>query len=542
MHRAGLAGLARLVSFALVFFTLVAPVGAATEVTSGVLPDGTPYRIDYPDNWNGTLLVSLDYAPNGGTQATNVELHRRGYATSGVTRGVTGWSVGDAIVNHVRVVELFTQKYGAPGYVFVNGNSLGAHTGAAAVQARPDVFDGAVLQCGGIAGAIGLWNSKLDALFVSKTLLAPGDPRYPIIDIPDNFATVTRPDWLAMLQQAQQTSQGKARIALAAVIAQLPTWSVGSKPIPAPGDYAALQVGLYDSLAGGGLPVVGQAMSSRNEINRRSGGNISWNLGVDYAAILASVENSDVVQAMYANAGLSLEEDLERLRTAERIVADPDAIRWARIQTIDYPLEVPVITLNGIGDQISPVAGQQAYESVVGSTNLRQTYTRTAGHCGFNGREVVAAVEVLQLRVATGQWPDTSAAAMNAAAAAVALTGTPRFIELQPDEFARPFSTVRVGARLRAPVIVSHSEALVQLVLTPPPDRRPEFAADKLDPASIRLAGATPVASRLDGDSLIVSFRASSLGVGAGAAVRLAISGAYVYGVPIDEEVVAVVK
>ena len=179
-----------------------------------------------------------------------------------------------------------------PAYVFVNGNSLGAHTGAAAVQARPDVFDGAVLQCGGIAGAIGLWNSKLDALYVAKTLLAPGDPRYPIIDIPDNFATVTRPDWLAMLQQAQQTPQGKARIALAAVIAQLPTWSVGSRPIPAPGNYEALQVGLYDSLAGGGLPVVGQAMSSRNEINRRSGGNISWNLGVDYAAILASVANS----------------------------------------------------------------------------------------------------------------------------------------------------------------------------------------------------------------------------------------------------------
>ena len=64
MHRAGLAALARLVSFALVVIALAAPVGAATEVTSGVLPDGTPYRIDYPDNWNGTLLVSLDYAPN----------------------------------------------------------------------------------------------------------------------------------------------------------------------------------------------------------------------------------------------------------------------------------------------------------------------------------------------------------------------------------------------------------------------------------------------------------------------------------------------
>jgi hypothetical protein len=271
------------------------------------------------------------------------------------------------------VVELFTQKYRTPSYVFVNGSSLGAHTGAAAVQARPDVFDGAVLQCGGLAGAIGLWNSKLDALFVSKTLLAPGDPRYPIIDIPDDFATVTRPAWLAMVQAAQQTPEGKARIALAAVIAQLPSWSVNSKPIPAPGDYDALQAGLYDSLAGNALPVIGQAMSSRNEINRRSGGNISWNLGVDYTAILAGVQNADVVNAMYAKAGLSLEEDLDRLRSAERIIADPDAIRWARIQIIDDPLAVPVITVNGVGDQISPVAAEQAYEAVVGSSNLRQT-------------------------------------------------------------------------------------------------------------------------------------------------------------------------
>src|SRR5262245_5465669 len=106
--------LGRLLAVGLLSFVIASSAEAATQVTSGVLPDGTQYRIDYPDNWNGTLLVSLDYAPGGGTQATNVELLRRGYATSGVTRTVTGWSVGDAIDNHVRVVDLFTQKYGAP--------------------------------------------------------------------------------------------------------------------------------------------------------------------------------------------------------------------------------------------------------------------------------------------------------------------------------------------------------------------------------------------------------------------------------------------
>jgi hypothetical protein len=77
----------RAVSGLFILLAFISSANAVTEVTSGSLPDGTPYRIDYPDNFNGTLLVALDYAPGGGTNATNVELQNRGYATSGVSRG-----------------------------------------------------------------------------------------------------------------------------------------------------------------------------------------------------------------------------------------------------------------------------------------------------------------------------------------------------------------------------------------------------------------------------------------------------------------------
>jgi hypothetical protein len=106
-------------------------------------------------------------------------------------------------------------------------------------------------------------------------------------------------------------------------------------------------------------------------------------------------------------------------------------------------LAVPVITVNGIGDNISPVAGQDAYQRVIDAGGspamLRQTYTNTAGHCGFSAAETVAAIEALHARVMSGRWGETSAEAMNAAAR-VAGGGEARFIAYTPAVFLRPFA------------------------------------------------------------------------------------------------------
>lgn len=202
------------------------------------------------------------------------------------------------------------------------------------------------------------------------------------------------------------------------------------------------------------------------------------------------------------------------------------------------------MTLNGFGDQISPPAGQQAYEAAVGSENLRQPYTMTAGHCGFNGKEVVAAVEVLQDRVRTGSWQDTSPAAMNALAATITgVTGTPRFIEYEPDEFERTFKFIRVSAEPHTPVIALQGNGLVWITLTPEESAPEEFAAEYIDPDSIRLAGAAPVSHKMKSNSLLPSFRANELqGLVQGSSVSLPLTAAYVHGVPIDEEVQVSVK
>lgn len=424
---------------------LGAPAAALAAVTTtGTLADGTAFRIDYPDQFNGTLLVGLDYATSNPNSAQTQALLARGYAMAGTTRAVTGWDVTAAIDNQVAVVEKFKATHGKAARNVVFGSSLGGHTGAAVIQARPDVFHGGVLLCGGLSGTVGQWQSKLDALYVAKMLLAPTDPNLPVINIPNDFATNARPAWLAMLANAQQTPEGRARIALAAVIGQLPTWAAGSKPKPADWDLTALQTGLYDSLAGGPLPTVGQAMSSRNELERRSGGNISSNIGVDYAEILGRVANSEIVRQLYREANLSLDDDLRTLAKSPRYKADAKAIVWTEDGVFDGELEVPVLTVNNIGDNISTVAGQAAYQDAVdragASHMLRQTYVESAGHCGFSAAETIAAVETLQSRLITKRWNDAdNPHKLNALARSLNL-GAARFISYTPDDFARPFT------------------------------------------------------------------------------------------------------
>jgi pimeloyl-ACP methyl ester carboxylesterase len=423
-----------------------APTTTAFATSTGSLPDGTAFRIDIPPTWNGTLLVGLDYAA-GPPSPSSLALLARGYAMAGTTRLVTGWDVTKSIANQLETIDRFTSQHRAPARVFVLGSSLGAHTGAATIQAHPDRFAGAVLMCGGLAGSIGLWQSKLDAVFVAKVLLAPANASLPVTGVPNDFATTARPAWLQALAAAQQTPEGRARIALAAIIGQLPMWSDPRKPQPAAFDLSALQEGLYDSLAGGPLPLIGQAMSSRNEIERRSGGNISSNVGVDYADLLRRSGHADVVEALYRQAGLDLAADLATLAKAPRVSADAKATAWTTPSVWTGDLRVPVLTVNGIGDNISPVSGQEAYQRAVERAGraemLRQAYVNSAGHCGFSPGETVAAVEALSARVATGQWGDSANPfVLNAAARAVA-AGPARYIPYQPAPFLRPFDAAR---------------------------------------------------------------------------------------------------
>ncbi|WP_244972531.1 alpha/beta hydrolase [Paramicrobacterium fandaimingii] len=420
--------------------TTVTPAAAdeTDKTIEGFLADSTPYRFVVPEDWNGTVFVDLDFA-SGGPSESQQALIDDGAAYGGTTRDVTGWNLRGAVDNQIEALDAFAATAGVPSRAIAMGQSMGGMIAATTGELHPDRIDGVVAGCGGLSGTVSQWNQKLDTVFTLGQLI---DPTLPVVDIPDDIEAA-RALWQGALAEAQQSPEGRARIALASAIGQLPAWSQSVED-PDPKDPRQYEAGWYGSLSGDPLPYIGQAMSSRKTSTEVFGGLPSWNVGIDYAEQLrkASAESRRVVKALYDEAGLSLKDDLATVNGAERIEADPDAVeRFAASYEFTGDISVPTLTLNAVGDQISTVAQQSAYEQRVNRAGnaplLRQTYVGSAGHCAFSDAEVVTAANVLLDRLDTGHWGGSTAVHhLNAAAEALDM-GEARFLNYRPDRFNR---------------------------------------------------------------------------------------------------------
>jgi pimeloyl-ACP methyl ester carboxylesterase len=421
---------------------------AGVSCTGGALADGTPYRFVVPDRWNGIVIVDLDFVSRAADEPLTAELTERGYAVGGTTRDLTGWRITAAIDNQAAALGRFEDAVGHPRWAVASGRSMGGFVSAGAAQVHPDAFDAAVPFCGGLGGAVGQWNQKLDTVFALKNLLFP-DSALPVTRIPADTEQATE-DWRSALARAQATPAGRARIALAAAIGQLPGWGLdaggGATPVPDPGDADAVQEGMYLALAGGSQPYIGQAMSSRRSIETLAGGNPSWNTGVDYARqfTAAGAEQRRTVRELYSRAGLDVRADLRTLAAAPRLAADPSAVAYLEKGIVfDGDLEIPVLTVNATGDQISTVAQQQSYGQAAHAAGkaalLRQSYVRTVGHCTFTTGEQVAAITAMTKRLSTGRWSDSATPGSLNRLAGETGDAPGRYLHYRPPVFNRPY-------------------------------------------------------------------------------------------------------
>jgi hypothetical protein len=151
----------------------------------------------------------------------------------------------------------------------------------------------------------------------------------------------------AAVDQAVSTPQGQARLALIASFGNIAGWWDAHQPRPtAPDDVIRAQAQWIKNAF-----ILGLGPIARADLERRAGGNPSWNTGVDYRRQLARSSQTEQVLAAYRVAGLAVNADLASLDAAPRIAADPAAVRYVRqygVPTGD--IEAPVLTLHTTGD------------------------------------------------------------------------------------------------------------------------------------------------------------------------------------------------
>jgi pimeloyl-ACP methyl ester carboxylesterase len=461
MHRKRMTSRRRLALFCAATLgvgTAALGAGPATALASGgprtitgTLHDGATYLIQVPARWNGTLvLYSHGYVtPGSPNPATDVGdpltgrwLLSHGYALAGSSYATTGWALQQAIPDQLSTLNTFDRRVGEPTRTIAWGHSLGGMITAALLQLAPERFTAALPMCGVLAGGVGTWNQGLDSALAVQQLLGPTSGLQ-VVNITNPTANLGIAETL--FATAQATAQGRARIALASALADVPGWFDPASPEPAPTDYVTQEANqfLWETQVDGPF-----AFALRAELEARAGGNVSWTTGVNFTTQLARSSDDAEVRALYSAAGLSMSADLATLQASSPIAADPAAVKYlTKYIVFNGDLDRPALTLHTTGDGLVVNQDEQAYRNVAQDAGdgqmLREGYVHRAGHCTFTPAETIAAFKALIHRVNTGMWGDSTAADdLEAAAAALGPTyniAPPAFIAFQPTRFLRPF-------------------------------------------------------------------------------------------------------
>jgi pimeloyl-ACP methyl ester carboxylesterase len=414
--------------------------------------DGATWLIEVPGNWNGTLaLYSHGYVAPGsanpaldiGDRVTRQWMLDHGYALAGSSYATTGWAIEQAIPDQVATLDAFDRVVGQhPRRTIAWGHSLGGMITAGLVQEQPRRFAGALPMCGVVGGGVGTWNEGLDSAVAVQVLLA-ANSSYPLVNITDPGAALS--EARTILGSAQQTAQGRARIALAAALTDLPGWFTPGTPEPAPTDFGAQELNQYDWISD--IDVL-FATFARADLERRAGGNVSWNVGVDYGAQLQRSVDLQEVEALYRQGGLDLKADIARLNASSRIPPDPAAVAYLRNNiTFNGRLGIPVLSMHTTGDGLVVVQQEEAYAEAArdahDANRLQQVFVHRAGHCAFSSAETITAFQSLVHRIDTNHWGPLGPAPLNQAATALgpaySVGQPPSFVDYRPAPFLRPF-------------------------------------------------------------------------------------------------------
>jgi hypothetical protein len=376
--------------------------GEISTVHTGIA-DGSAFRIEVPERWNGELvLFAHGFRGNGTTvwvdsptlRAFYVKL---GFAWAASSYQTNGYDVGHGVTDTHALIGLFHSVVGrTPTALYMTGLSMGGHITAAEIEHYRGTFAGAMPYCG-VLGDTALFDYFLDANVTAAALtgtpiqfpatLADGQAYAPVYDqqvlseLPQlgsgfNSPSVQLADLGRVWEAAVEQRSGGTRPGFDSAFA---FWnSFGFPPLT----NVPFLFGLYPGLSGGTIGI--------------ASGNVTSNVDTVYQLdgkrhlTPAEQELNDEALRVAATAGATTD-----LTGIPAVLGDP---------------RIPVLSLHGIGDLFVPFSMEQAYAQRAEQHQQARLFVSRAvrgnAHCGFTQAELQQGFADLVNWVRTGHRPD----------------------------------------------------------------------------------------------------------------------------------------
>ena len=160
--------------------------------------EGADYLISMPTRWNGGLVMFAhgyegEGPGTGNVRASPLDFHltERGYAWAASGYRSVGYRPDWFLADMLALRERFIKEFGQPRWTMIHGQSMGGHIAVASLELHPDVYQGALTECG-VVDEVGL----MDWLY-AYTAAAEYFSGTPLLETPrpdfDALATVAWP-------------------------------------------------------------------------------------------------------------------------------------------------------------------------------------------------------------------------------------------------------------------------------------------------------------------------------------------------------------
>ncbi len=340
---------------------------------------GGSYKIEAPAHWNGDV-VYFAHGFRGSSPFLTVDpppirqyLIDHGYAWAASSYSQNGYEPGAGARDTFALRDVFAQKVGAPKHQYIYGQSMGGHVVTLSLEQYPTAYDGALSECGVVAG-------------------------HEILDYFLSWGTLA-----AYFSQTSLVGISTDANALGARLHNVVAPALGSPDNPTPQGKAFADV--IQNLTGGPRPFFAQGFAQQYALNFLVLVDAAGNAGPSSAA----ADNTTTAYRIDDGFGLTSTQLNQQIA---RIGANPtyrDAKTFPEFAPETGKIQRPLLTIHGTGDLFVPISEEQSYRKLVDAAGkgdlLVQRAIRSAGHCNYTEQEREQSFNDLVAWVTQGKKP-----------------------------------------------------------------------------------------------------------------------------------------